>query len=196
MHHNFPAATLGISQEVNDYRSHYHAVSPLNQIFNRCRFCPSSYLKRTILEWSTRNFRISFSWWFQSFLRRVVSEKPCDLTLHGGVRLHLISISLMEVKFLAMTLALHGRGNICCRTKRHDLPVSLQKLTLATKAGWTAGRVVSGPQRETKSAGFLEPLPPPAPERECLRSSSADRATLPLGVVATLVLSSPPHSKH
>lgn len=91
-----------------------------------------------MLEWSSKNFRISLSQWFQSSLRPAASEKQYDLTLHAGVQLPPLSISLMEVKFLVVTLALHGKGNICSWTKRCDLPGSLQKLTLATEAGWTA----------------------------------------------------------
>lgn len=71
-------------------------------------------------------------------MRLEVSEKPFDLTLHTGVQLHPISIFLMGVKFPAMKLALKGKGKICSRTKTHDLPLSLKKLTFATETGWAA----------------------------------------------------------
>lgn len=57
---------LVYSQELNECRSQYRALSVLNQILNRFRFCSSpTCLKWTILEWSTKDFRISLSW-FQS----------------------------------------------------------------------------------------------------------------------------------
>lgn len=42
------------SQEINDCRSQYHALSPFELDSYRFRFCGPPCLKQTILEWSTR----------------------------------------------------------------------------------------------------------------------------------------------
>lgn len=75
---------LACSQERNDYRSQYLALSPLNQIINGFRFCvPPSCLKRTILERSTRNFSVSLFLVVQILIESEVSGKQFALTLHA-----------------------------------------------------------------------------------------------------------------
>lgn len=71
---------------------------------------------------------------------------------------HPVSILLMVAKAHIMKLALEGKRKIFCRTKRHDLHITLKKLTLKRKAGQTAflleGGVWTPRWRATISAGL------------------------------------------
>lgn len=61
-----------------------------------------------------------------------------SLISHCMQELHPINIFLMEVKVPAVKLALEDKRNIFPRTKGHDLPLTLKKVTLARKADGAA----------------------------------------------------------